>query len=210
MKVLIVTALREESRVIRELDPPLKEERLTPKSRFYTLTSGNLLYQGGMGLARMRESLEALPRHLEIDAVLIIGVSGSVSDDLEIGAFIQPNRYLGPEHSEKHPPHWQAEWLEKLYSQQHVVQAPLLSCIDPVATPEDREAAARTGALAVDMESFEVARFCQTRSLPLLTLRIISDMAGDGAFEEFKKNFPKVAAKLQKLLIPYLYPSHAD
>lgn len=210
MKYLIITALREESRLIRQIDTPISERRLTPKSRFYELRSGNYLYQGGMGLARMGESLAALPVDLSVAAVLIIGVSGSVSETLEIGAFIQPDRYFGPDNQEIDPAPWAPPWLETLHSRQHVVKAPLLSCIEPVATAEDRLAAAETGALAVDMESFEVARFCTERNLPLLTLRIISDLAGDGAFEEFKKNFTKVAAHLQELLIPYLYPQHAD
>ena len=157
----------------------------------------------------MRESLAALPADLQVEAALIIGVSGSLTDDLEIGAFIQPNRYLGPESEELNPSSWESRWLSELHQQQHVVRAPLQSCIDPVATPEDREQAARGGALAVDMESFEVARFCIQRDIPLLTLRIISDMAGDGAFQEFKRHFPRVAAHLQDLLIPYLYPDYA-
>ena len=210
MNILFITALKEESRRIRTIDPPISETRPTPQSRLFHLQSGTLLLQGGMGLKRMQDSLAALPEELTVEAALVVGVSGSVSPQLAIGEFIQPDSYLGPEQVTASPDDWEPLWLDSLKLLQHVVTGPLLSCVDPVATIEDRDAAAETGALAVDMESFEVANFCISRGLPLLTLRIISDQAGGEAFEEFKKHFPVVATKLQDLLIPFLYPNHAD
>jgi len=55
------------------------------------------------------------------------------------------------------------------------------------------------------MESLEVAAYCHWHELPLLSLRIVSDLAGESAFEEFKKHFKGVAAALQASLIPYLF-----
>ena len=57
---------------------------------------------------------------------------------------------------------------------------PLLTVDRIISTPaEKRSLHERTGAIAVDMESFAVAETCQTLTTPFLSVRVVSDTVND-------------------------------
>jgi len=51
-------------------------------------------------------------------------------------------------------------------------------------------------ALCVEMEGFEVAKFCRERKLPLIALRVISDKADKESLANFRDNLAFVAERL--------------
>ena len=63
------------------------------------------------------------------------------------------------------------------------------------------EIAARTGAVAVDMESAAIAHVCHMAQLPCLILRQISDMADADADEVFDRNKYDAAAIVARLIV---------
>ena len=205
MKMLIVTALKEEARHFLERGQASEIARPTPQSRLYHLQNGAHLLCSGMGLQRMGSALAGLTTPPAWERVLLTGVSGGVVPDISIGTFIHADRYLGPDSQEIYPPQWEPKWLPAFTATHAVKRGAYRSYLKPVTTVAERERAADLGALAVDMESLEVAAYCHRHELPLLSLRIVSDLAGESAFEEFKKHFKGVAAALQASLIPYLF-----
>jgi adenosylhomocysteine nucleosidase len=77
-------------------------------------------------------------------------------------------------------PRWPTQTLERL-SGLTAHRAPIAATAHVVATPEDKAAlAARTGAIAVDMESSAIAQAAQTAGLPFIVLRVVIDPVEQG------------------------------
>jgi nucleoside phosphorylase len=74
-------------------------------------------------------------------------------------------------------------WRERLAlaaAPRRVVGGSLLSVAEPLASPAAKaQAAVRTGACAVDMESFAIGSVATQRGLNFAVVRVIIDLAGD-------------------------------
>ncbi len=204
MANLIVTALPGENEILRQTFGVRKSWRPTPRTRLYELNNGLWVLQTGMGLERARKSGRATLPERDWRACLLLGVSGGVGDDQEIGTILHGDRILldgaPPLRPDSQPP----QWFPLFRAEHKISSVTFQSCAKPVTSLAARESARQQGAEAVDMESYEILRLCLEYGIPFLALRIVSDQAGLAAFEEFKKHYPVVSRRLQEALVPWL------
>lgn len=98
--------------------------------------------------------------------VLSTGFCGSLTATLPVGELVSPSRILDEEGRD-----WPIHSVLP-----DACSGDLLSVATPVLGPQQRQSLhARTGAVAVDMESASLARLCADRDIPFSCLRIVSD-----------------------------------
>ncbi|NIV40603.1 MAG: hypothetical protein GWN58_67765, partial [Anaerolineae bacterium] len=149
-----------------------------------------LLTVTGMGRQRAEASVEAVLAHPQITAVLSIGFSGALERQLKVGDLVLASELMGIRGSngdEIEPTIYRAD--QKLLrtaeealrtTSLRVVSGPTVTAPSIIATPAGKEGMGRqTGAVAVDMESYWVARAISSRGLPFLAIRAISDTQGE-------------------------------
>jgi adenosylhomocysteine nucleosidase len=149
-----------------------------------------LLAWTGMGRQRAEASAEAVLARYQATAVISIGFSGALEGRLEVGDLVLASELigiLGPGGHEIEPTVYQANQgllrtaTEALRTTPlHVVLGPTLTAPGIIATPAGKQGLGRqTGAVAVDMESYWVAKAASERGLPFLAMRAISDARAD-------------------------------
>jgi adenosylhomocysteine nucleosidase len=107
--------------------------------------------------------------------ILSTGFAGGLSPELHTGALV-----LATEVCDLEGNCWPCPWPGVLTGnwQPPLVRGRLLTAAKPVATGEEKLAlASKHGALAVDMESALVARWCRRQGVPFGALRVIADDA---------------------------------
>jgi hopanoid-associated phosphorylase len=133
---------------------------------------------GGDGEA-LAKKLDAL--HGDIRGVISIGLGGGLSPLLKVGDVVIAERisFDGPLGRSSKVWNCDEAWRVRLMSRLAHAHQGVIAAGDAVLQDVDAKAAlnARTGALAVDMESHIAARFAAARNLPLAALRVISDDA---------------------------------
>lgn len=109
-------------------------------------------------------------------ALLSIGIAGGLDAALRPGDIILPDVVICSDGTQRHAsPEWHAAVIQDLPSP---AIGPLLAAAAPACTVAEKAALrARTGALAVDMESGAVATAAAETDVPFLALRIIADPA---------------------------------
>jgi nucleoside phosphorylase len=135
----------------------------------------------GMGPSRTRSALSALlhddvsGRHPTVDHVMVAGICGGLSPELEVGTLINPEYLV--EHATgktyRHRPPGDAPLAGKLVTTENATLDPDLS----------RRFFA-DGFMAVDMESAAVAAVCEPLGLPWSVYRCIGDRYFDGLLDE--------------------------
>jgi 4-hydroxy-3-methylbut-2-en-1-yl diphosphate reductase len=155
-ELLVVTALRTEYAALAGQVP------------------GALVERCGMGMKRVQAWV---PRIAELapDAVVVAGVGGGVSPELRAGDVVVASEVrddVGRTVLRAAAPLVAA--LRQQGLRVHI--GPMVST-DHIVTGSERERLARTGALAVDMESSAVVRALPTRDLPVAVVRVIVDTA---------------------------------
>jgi 4-hydroxy-3-methylbut-2-en-1-yl diphosphate reductase len=155
-ELLVVTALRTEYAALAGQVP------------------GALVERCGMGMKRVQAWV---PRIAELapDAVVVAGVGGGVSPELRAGDVVVASEVrddIGRTVLRAAAPLVAA--LRQQGLRVHI--GPMVST-DHIVTGSERERLARTGALAVDMESSAVVRALPTRDLPVAVVRVIVDTA---------------------------------
>ena len=149
-----------------------------------------LLAQVGMGRRRAEAGAEAVLARYRVGVVISIGFSGALVERLQVGDLVLASELrgiAGPGGGEIEPTVYRADpgllraAADALRATPlRVASGPTVTTPGIVATPaEKRELARRTGALAVDMESYWLARAASARRIPFLALRAISDGQGD-------------------------------
>jgi nucleoside phosphorylase len=195
MKTLLIYALNPEAGIIKQYFPEASIKFTQPGMELLTSNKNFDLLRTGIGLERAEAAVNTIPTPNEYDRVIQFGVSGSLDDGLKVRSLIRANRFT----TSKGDP---IELEPTVQSQIHT--GTFHSAIDVVADEASRIEAASQGAMAVDMESYAIAKFCKQFELPLLALRIISDRAGSSTPEEFRKNFKIASQELQRYLIDHV------
>jgi adenosylhomocysteine nucleosidase len=135
--------------------------------------TGVVAVAGGGDAKGLAEKLGAL--HGDIKGVISFGLAGALSPLLKVGDSIIAERVLSGGHQWRCDEAWRVALAAKLPDAH---QGPVVASDRIVESPERKSALyAKTGALAVDMESAVAARFAQARKLPFAVLRVISDDA---------------------------------
>ena len=149
-----------------------------------------LLARTGMGRQRAEASAEAVLARYQATVVISIGFSGALEGRLEVGDLVLASELIGStglDGNEIEPTIYQADQgllravTEALRATPlRVVLGPTVTVPGIIATPAGkRSLGGQTGAVAVDMESYWVARAASDRGLPFLALRAISDAQQD-------------------------------
>jgi nucleoside phosphorylase len=149
-----------------------------------------LLVCTGMGRQRAEASAKAVLARCQATAVISIGFSGSLQGWLQVGDLVLASELMGitgPGGNETEPTIYQAnQGLLRAATEAlgatplRVVLGPTVTAPGIITTPAGkRDLSWQTGALAVDMESYWVARAASDRGFPFLALRAISDAQED-------------------------------
>ena len=164
-RVGILTGLATEAHIIRDA---------TSDS-----TSPPLIASAGADAARARREAERLVAN-GAEALLSFGLAGGLDPPLAPGTIILASAVRLPGGGSATA---DAAWLASLHRQAvssgiSLVEGPVVGSATIVATAEQKAAlAARTGALAVDMESHALAEAASAAGLPFAVVRAVADPA---------------------------------
>jgi len=141
------------------------EARIAKGPRNWTLCAGDVTAAQEQALAAALSAGGA--------GVLSFGIAGGLARGLKPGDIVLANSVV----SEDGRFVCDAGWLQRLGAKlPKATRAPLFGAASPVATTDDKlRLAARTGAVAVDMESQIAARWAARYGAPLAVLRIVAD-----------------------------------
>jgi adenosylhomocysteine nucleosidase len=149
-----------------------------------TLPDGTLLVISGMGGDAAGQAALALVA-AGARGLLSFGLAGALDPALQAGTVVLPRAVTdgaGKVHTTDDA------WRERLAARQGaltdrhplIVDGPLLSVAQPLTTPATKtQARARTGAVAVDMESFAIARIALEQGVKFAVARVVVDTAAD-------------------------------
>ncbi len=149
----------------------------------------------GMGPEKTMTSLVNLPEAQSYDLIIHFGVSGSLSETFGVQTIVRGQRFLYKNKPSINLPR------VNLLATESLPEATFLTVLSPITDEGSRLKALTTGAHAVDMESYPMVTFCMKKDIPLLSIRCISDRAGDSTAKDFKKHYKAAAHKLQSFLL---------
>mgnify|MGYP002641480297 CR=1 FL=1 len=195
MKILLAHALKSEAGIIRQHFPLAKLVSREDGQELVCLDKNLHLLRTGMGQELSEAALVAQVDPQKVDLIIHFGVSGSLSDNWSLLQIIrgtkfscagQPDLKISPLETVKAP---------------GIQETSFFSSSNAITDEVMRDSAKSTGAEAVDMESYPVARFCERYTIPLLAIRCISDRAGSSTPDDFKQHFTGASQTLQNYLL---------
>ncbi|MEY2547447.1 MAG: adenosylhomocysteine nucleosidase [Verrucomicrobiota bacterium] len=125
----------------------------------------------GVGKMVCRERMEVMLRRERFEYLISTGFAGALEKELRVGHLLVSENYSSPKILESPALDLANEgtFLGRLATVPRMIEA-----------AEQRETLnKRTGAAAVDMETETIAELCAAHDLPILSLRAISDAAGE-------------------------------
>ncbi len=162
----IVTALATEAAIARRAAASAPDETVAP-----------MVHLSGPGADRAARAARALVAEGS-EALLSFGVAGGLDPALRPGTVVLSDRLVGPDRSVLGT---DAEWRDRLLLAGHratMTVGTLAGTERPLREPHDKAALfAATGAVALDLESFAVARIAGAADIPFLAVRAIADPA---------------------------------
>lgn len=135
----------------------------------------------GMGAAKAKQAVESLfPRSSERDLLLVCGFAGGLKEGLEVGTVVLPDSILSSEApNEALTIDDRIVWIVEAGGVKSV-KGKLVSVPRVLTSREEKRACAeRTGAIAVDMETFAAVKTAQALGVRCVAIRVISDGADD-------------------------------
>ncbi|MEY2592000.1 MAG: adenosylhomocysteine nucleosidase [Acidimicrobiaceae bacterium] len=129
----------------------------------------------GMGTKLATEATEALLEAMDVERVVVVGITGALEDETPIGTLILPEVVVHSETGAEHrpdplgggTPHG-TMWTTNV----------LLTDPDVLAGLRAK------GVVSLDMETAAIADSCERRGIPWSVFRVISDRASDGSVDE--------------------------
>jgi len=129
----------------------------------------------GMGTKLARAGTERLLEAVEVEEVVVVGITGGVDDDTPIGALIRPEIVVDSVTGTEYRPAPKGDQTPK----------GKMWTTDGLTTDLDFLAELRSqGVVALDMETAAIAASCEARGIPWSVFRAISDRATDGSINE--------------------------
>jgi adenosylhomocysteine nucleosidase len=164
---------------------------LTPLKRRLSLTKGKIgpldAYHGsldgrsvvamvtGMGTELATRGLEQLTASLELERVVVVGITGAIHPETPIGTLILPAVVTNSATGATFRP-------DPLGDGQ---PSGTMWTTDTITTDPDVLAGLRAGGvISLDMETAAIAEVCERRHIPWSVFRAISDRATDGSVDE--------------------------
>jgi len=142
----------------------------------------------GEGPKNAAQATETLLGTIALSGVVIVGVAGGLTYDLQPGALLVAREVLAGS-SPAPPP--DLRWLERIPNDPAVYRGTIVSRSSMLCTRESKERArARLrpgGSAAVDLETATVAEVAASRGVPYIAVRAISDTAGESLPLDFNR-----------------------
>lgn len=167
-----------------------------------------LLAQTGMGRLCAQSAVAYLLASYPIRMLVSFGFAGGLDPALPVGALLLPDRLDAETVSANPeavilPDHRVLEQVRAAAQASGVPAASglLVTAGRVVGTPEEKQALAAAGAQAVDMESYWIAQAAAACGVPFLSVRVISDAAGDRLPPFDRWSGPGGAARALRYLI---------
>ena len=130
-----------------------------------------VLVRSGMGCNCAKDALWEVARTYELDRVISIGYAGALDPALDVGDLVVPDKVVYFETQKSY-----SLGENTLTYIPEVIRGTLLTVDEVVATPLEKKALReKYSAVAVDMETFALAEEAQTRNLPFISVRCITD-----------------------------------
>jgi len=127
-----------------------------------------------IGMAAGAQAAQRILEH-EVDWVMVVGIAGGVDVSVPIGAVIVPEVVIDRATERQFRPAFAGS----------IAPRGTLSCGDELITgPDELNAMAARGVVAVDMETAAVAAVCEAAGCPWSVFRGISDYAGEGLVDD--------------------------
>lgn len=135
----------------------------------------------GMGAAKAKQAVESLfPQTSDQDLLLVCGFAGGLKEGLEVGTVVLPESVLSAEaQNEALTIDDRIVWIAEAGGVKSV-KGKLVSVPNVLTSREEKRACAeRTGAIAVDMETFAAVKTAQALGVRCAAIRVISDGVDD-------------------------------
>jgi adenosylhomocysteine nucleosidase len=129
----------------------------------------------GMGTKLATAGVERLLGAVQVDRVVVVGITGAVENDTPIGALILPEVVVNSETGSEHRPAPLGGGVP--HGKMWTTNALLT---DPQVLADLRA----QGVVSLDMETAVIAEACEGRGIPWSVFRVISDRASDGTLDE--------------------------
>jgi adenosylhomocysteine nucleosidase len=129
----------------------------------------------GMGTQLARHGTERLLDAVDVDEVMVVGITGAVDNETPIGTLILPEVVVNSATGKEFRPAPVAQGTPggKMWT------------TDELTTDLGEIAELRSkGVVSLDMETAAIAEICQARGIPWSVFRVISDRATDGSINE--------------------------
>lgn len=162
---------------------PLKRRLELEKSRIgpldvYTGEAGShsvVAIVTGMGTALAAERLTLLLDGAEVERVLVVGITGAIHAETDIGFLVLPVEVVNGETGQRFRPHRFGPGRPEgtLWTSDSLITDP-----DVLTRLRDE------GVVALDMETAAIAEVCERRGVPWSVFRAVSDRVTDGVLDE--------------------------
>jgi adenosylhomocysteine nucleosidase len=213
-RVLVVAAFADELEPLLEQSSVAKSMRLEPGAFVCAAIAGRdaALLLSGVGPANARRSAQRALDSLHVSSVMFVGIAGGIGRRLRIGDVVIPARWS--RHDQ--PAHWYPSDHSLFAVASKLVAPSLHACTDAaVCAPQpsltvggngvtgasfvaDPAAAAdlerRLDASVTDMETAVVAEVAQSRAVPFIAVRAVSDVVRTGRSAGDVERYGDVAA----------------
>ncbi len=129
----------------------------------------------GIGTALAADAVERLLEAIEIQHVVVVGITGAVSSDTPIGALVLPLAVVnGATGVEYRPTHLGGgNPSGKMWTSDE-----LITNLDVISRLR------ASGVIALDMETAAIAEICDRRDIPWSVFRVVSDQATEASLDE--------------------------
>lgn len=187
--VAVVAAMAEELAGIKNRSTGPR--RRLGVGRAHTVTFGGrqvVLSVIGEGPQNAAQATEALLGTVSLSGVIVVGVAGGLTSDLQSGALLVGREVLA-DGATAPPP--DPRWLARIPSDPAAFRGTIVSRSDMLCTRESKESARSRlrldGAAAVDLETAAVAEVAASRGVSYIAVRAISDTAGESLPLDFNR-----------------------
>lgn len=139
------------------------------------------LYQIGVGWKAVLKNVPPILNEWKKKGecfVIHFGVSGALDENLKTGDIVLPTQFVDPENNELELSDEIIQKAESLLKELQLsyVKGRLFSSFNVLKTPEEKKnTGSSRSAIAVDMETYPVAKMCQEKDIPFLSIRAIFD-----------------------------------
>jgi nucleoside phosphorylase len=129
----------------------------------------------GMGTALARAGVEALLDTVDVEQVVVVGITGAVDNDTPIGTLIRPEAVVNASTG--------AEYRPAAFGREQP-RGTMWTSDGLITDLEAIQGLRAKGVVSLDMETAAIAEVCEKRGVPWSVFRVISDRATDGSVDE--------------------------